>query len=144
MRIWNAATGEIEKVLPSEGSQALAFSGDSRRLLAVKVGGTARLLDVETGRQVKTWNAGKGDWQAFSLNRDGTLVASGGEDRMIHLWDVATGREVARWQGHDGSVTALLFSRDGQTLYSGSSDGTLKLWNLPAIRKELAGLGLDW
>lgn len=99
---------------------------------------------METGRQVKTWKAGNADWQAFSLNQDGTLVASGGEDKMIHLWDAATGRQVARWQGHDGSVTALLFSRDGQTLYSGSSDGTLKLWNLPAIRKELAGLGLDW
>jgi len=144
LRIWNAATGEIEKVLPSEGSQALDFTGDSRRLMAVKVGGTARLFDVETGRVVQTWKAGNEDWQAFSQNQDGALVASGGEDKMIHLWDAATGREVARWQGHNSGVTALLFSRDGQILYSGSSDGTLKLWNLPAIRKELAALGLDW
>ena len=144
LKIWDAATGKVEKVLPSDGSQALVFSGDGRRLLAVKVGATARLFDVDTGQKLRAWKAGKEDWQAFALNPDGTLVASGGEDKMIHIWEVATGREVARWQGHDGGVTALLFSRDGQALYSGSNDGTLKLWDLPAIRKELATLGLDW
>jgi WD40 repeat protein len=41
-------------------------------------------------------------------------------------------------------VTALAFSPDGATLASGSLQGTLKLWNLPALRRELAKLGLDW
>jgi WD40 repeat protein len=71
-------------------------------------------------------------------------VASGGEDRMIHLWDVASGRELVRWPAHDGALTALRFSKDGNTLYSGSRDGALKLWNLPVIRQGLAELGLDW
>jgi WD40 repeat protein len=84
------------------------------------------------------------DWQAFALNPEATLVASGGQDKMIHLWDVASGREVARWPGHEDAVTALLFSLDGQTLYSGSQDGTLKIWSLPFLRKELTALGLDW
>jgi WD40 repeat protein len=144
LRIWNVATGKVEKVLRSEGAQALAFSQDGRRLLGGKVGGTARLFEVETGREVQTWKTSKGDWQAFALSPDGTVVASGGEEKFIHLWDAATGRDLARWQGHDGGVTALLFSRDGQILYSGSQDGTLKLWNLPFIRKELKALELDW
>jgi WD40 repeat protein/tRNA A-37 threonylcarbamoyl transferase component Bud32 len=144
LRIWNAATGKVGKVLPSDGSQALEFSRDGRRLLGIKVGGNARLFDVEAGRALQTWKARNKDWQVGALSPDGTLVASGGDDKLIHLWDAATGREVARWQGHDGGVTALLFGRDGRTLYSGSRDGTLKLWDLPFIRQELKALGLDW
>jgi WD40 repeat protein len=71
-------------------------------------------------------------------------VAAGGEDGLIRLLEVATGRELARWQAHESGVTALAFYRDGDTLASGGSDGTLKLWNLPAIRRELSALGLDW
>jgi WD40 repeat protein len=144
LRIWNTTTGKVEKVLPSEGSESLEFSRDGRRLMGVKVDGTARLFEVDAGRVVHTWKAGKDAWQAFALNTDGTLVASGGEDKMIHLWEASTGRELARWQGHDGAVSALLFSRDDKTLYSGGQDGTLKIWSLPFIRAELKALSLDW
>jgi WD40 repeat protein len=148
IKIWNVATGKVENVLEhQQGAGDLAFSPDGRRLLAFqsgKAGKRATLFDVGTGREVRCWNAAKGDWQAFALNPDGKRVASGGADKTIRLWDSATGRELAHWQGHDGAVTALLFSRDGRTLYSGGQDGTLKLWNLPFIRNELKALGLDW
>jgi WD40 repeat protein len=144
LKIWDAATGKVEKTLPTQGSNDVAFSRDGRRLLAVKFDGTTKLFDVESSRELQSWKSGKADWQAFAMNSDATIVASGGANKMIHLWDVASGRELARWPGHDGGVTALLFSHDGQTLYSGSQDGVLKLWNLPLIRKELEEMGLDW
>jgi WD40 repeat protein/tRNA A-37 threonylcarbamoyl transferase component Bud32 len=144
LKIWNVVKEKPETVLSTEGADVLDFSRDGRRLLAVKVGGTAKLFDVEAGRELRSWKSSKLGWQAFALSPEGTLAASGGNDKMIHLWDVTTGRELARWQGHDGGVTALLFSKDGRTLFSGGQDGTLKLWNLPFIRQELKKLGLDW
>ncbi len=144
LAIWDTAAHQVVRVLRPQAADGLAFSADSRRLLAVNAGERACLFDIDTGDQVREWKFGKGEWQAFALSPTGALVAVGGEDRMIHLWDAASGRELARWQGHDGGVTALLFSRDGQTLYSGGQEGILKLWNLPFIRDELRALKLDW
>jgi WD40 repeat protein len=63
---------------------------------------------------------------------------------MIRLWEVPTGRPLARWEAHDANITVLAFRPDGRTLVSGAADGMLKLWDLPAIRRELAEMGLDW
>src|SRR5262249_21164243 len=139
LKIWDVGTGKVVKELRRcHRVEDLTFSLDGRRLLAIESEdstddrekpGQVVLFDVETGREVQTWKVDSGGWQAFALNPDGTVVASGGADKLIRLWDAATGSELAHWQGHDGGVTALLFSKDGRTLYSGGQDGTLKLWN---------------
>ena len=153
LEIWDTASCKVARTLKTSeegdwnnyGASKLTFSQDGRYLLALRARGErVSVFDVDTGREVRTWTIKQGDWQALALNQDGTLAASGGQDKMIHLWDTVTGRELARWPGHDGEVTVLLFGHDGQTLYSGSQDGTLKLWNLPFIRKELKALNLDW
>lgn len=147
VEIHDTATQQLERVFKNAEATNPVFSPDGRRLLFVfgnPEDWKAGLFDVDSGREIQTWKIKKADWQQYALNPDGTLLAAGGEDRMIRLWDVPSGREVARWQGHDAGVTALLFSKDGQTLYSGSQDGTLKLWNLPYLRKELSALNLDW
>jgi WD40 repeat protein len=144
LEVWDTETCRKERVLRPQAADELTFSGDGRRLLAVNAAERAALFEVDGGREVQTWPLKKGDWQAFALSPNGSLAASGGEDRLIRLWDADRGRELARWQGHDGGVTALLFSGDGRTLFSGGQDGALKLWDLPFLRRELAALGLDW
>jgi WD40 repeat protein len=122
----------------------LHFSPDGRLLFAVFDGGAIAEVDVSTGKRLGLWKGHQGDVLSLAVSPDGRTVASGGEDRTIRLWEATTGTELARWEGHEAKVTALTFSPDGATLVSGSGDGVCQLWDLPAIRKELAGLGLDW
>ena len=155
LEIWDTAGCQIERTIRAKGQSSFSdkatLSPDGRRLLALytdRVGMAAQehagLFDVDTGQELLSWSIKPADWQAFAISPDGTLVASGGEEKLIRLWDASTGRELARWQCHEGDVTTLVFGRDGQTLYSGSQDGTLKIWNLAFLRKELKELQMDW
>jgi WD40 repeat protein len=66
---------------------------------------------------------------------DGTLIATGGADRVAVVWDARKGVELARFGGHERSVSAVAFSRDGRFLASASGEpsyngGGAYLWNL--------------
>ncbi|HEY8093461.1 MAG TPA: hypothetical protein VID93_06740, partial [Acidimicrobiales bacterium] len=61
---------------------------------------------------------------------DGSLLASGGDDKNILLWNPETGRRVRALQGHSGSVSAVTFQPGGTVLASGGADNTIRLWDV--------------
>jgi eukaryotic-like serine/threonine-protein kinase len=69
------------------------------------------------------------DWQP-----DGSRLAEGGDEPLIHILDVPSGKEVALLEGHLGDVTGLRFSPDGTLLASDSWDGTLRLWDCTTLK----------
>jgi hypothetical protein len=144
LRLWDAASGREERTVSAEPADRLAFSPDGGRLLALQAGEAARLFDVASGAELRVWPAGAGEWACFALAPGGRQVAAGGADGVLRLWDAESGRELAHWRAHESGLTALAFHPDGSLLVSGGRDGLLRLWDLPALRKELAALGLDW
>jgi WD40 repeat protein/tRNA A-37 threonylcarbamoyl transferase component Bud32 len=155
LEIWDVRKGnklhEVElltKLGPSRDHnhsvRNAVFSADGKWLFTASDKGRLDRIDVEAGKVVATWTAAEDELPALALHPEGTMIAFGGEGRVIHLCDTATGQELARWEAHETSLTALAFSPDGRTLVSGSADGTLKLWDLPSLRRELAALSLDW
>jgi WD40 repeat protein len=154
------SSGKEVIALGHRRAQQLDFSPDGLFLLGIEKGtslkdgkpmiegelgepGTVAVYDTRNGREVRFWKTDVRSWGAVAISPGGHLLASGGQDRKIHLWDVKSGTVVMHWVADDTEITALRFSRDGKTLYSGSRGGTLKLWNLPYIRKELTAIGLD-
>jgi serine/threonine protein kinase/WD40 repeat protein len=149
VRIWEADTGRLIHELPV-GDACLDFSHDSRHLYTA----TGRL--ARRGAELCAWKVGS--WEevrSVPLNRigsspvplhvapDGTVavVWSLTEVRLVHP-DTLT--ELVTLAAPEPDVRiALDFTGDGRTL-GVTSSGTLHLWELPALRRELRALNLDW
>jgi len=60
---------------------------------------------------------------------DADIVASGGEDRCVHVWHRRHGRQLQRLEGHTQAVNAVSWSRAHRVLASASDDRTVIIWS---------------
>ena len=69
----------------------------------------------------------------FAFSADGEMLATGGEDGLIHVWNLTVSKKVQHRftvKGHKYNIRTLAFSPDGKMLASGGQGGTLCLWRV--------------
>jgi serine/threonine protein kinase/tetratricopeptide (TPR) repeat protein len=123
----------------------VAFTPDSRRVLAGGDDNGLRLYEVETGKEVRRFT-GHTHWvYVVALSSDGRRALSGGADRTLRWWDVETGKEV-RVTPHAVAVRVAAFSPDGRRALSvesarGRLGHVIRLWDVETGEevRQLAG-----
>jgi WD40 repeat protein len=127
---------------------ALAYAPNTAVLTAALQGASIHILDTvgqDTALQDEV------EYECLAVSPDGSRLAAGGKDNIIHLWDLRTSTSTSQLRGHSDWISALAWSPSGRYLASGSDDRTIRVWDMenPANTAVLTGHqnyvdGLSW
>ena len=149
VRIWNVATGEVERSFAAEWKPesrvwhsrlspdgkvlALGYQGKERGLV---VEYEVKLWDIATGKEVAAprplWFAP----EVLAITPDGKTIAVARPDGTIRFQDATTGQKRGDFQGQRDRVTAFAFGPSGP-FFSGTLDGTVMAWD-PRVATPLS------
>lgn len=85
LTLWDSDTGSIKKKYPFPFSDAI-FSPDDSRIIATD-GNEIIIIDVLTGRIIKTLNGHNASITQLGVDYKGQLMLSASSDGIIRLWD---------------------------------------------------------
>jgi WD40 repeat protein len=127
-----------------DGQTLVAGSGAPSRF------GELKLIRVADGAIVKDWGQVHSDTILVArFSPDGTMVATGGADKLLRLHRVDSDAPVRTLEGHTHHVLGVAWHDDGHLLASSSADNTIKVWDvetgtstrtIPGFGKEVTAL----
>jgi RNA polymerase sigma factor (sigma-70 family) len=141
LRLWDARTGRLLRTIASETLSVRGFGiSPDGKLVAVggflpqkpdgTLPGATRVLDVATGKEVRTFPRADRDTDHCSLafTPDDQLLLSLGDSGILRVEEIATGAELLRQQFPRDILPELAVSPDGKTLAVASGPNTRKLY----------------
>ncbi|MEU4443406.1 protein kinase [Actinosynnema sp. NPDC050801] len=135
------ATAQEPRNTPVNGVEpnyptGVSFSPDGRTLAVTLAGGRIGLWDlVDPGSEWRILPGHDSIAIDVEFSPDGSVLATGGGDRLVRLWRIKDGVEVGRLTGNDSPVRRVAWSPDGRTLATASQDTVLRLWEVDGARQ---------
>ncbi|MEN2992466.1 MAG: WD40 repeat domain-containing protein [Bacteroidia bacterium] len=124
------ATRQVQRQIPADPELVFTVQYCPTSPLAASGGksGTLRLWDADFQC---VWEVAAHTYALNTLawHPSGKWLATGGRDRLIHIWDVTKKVKRLTLRGHQRSVNALLWLGP-DTLASAGDDGLIKIWHL--------------
>ena len=130
LKLWDAYDGrELRSISLAAQAVSLSFSPDSK-LLAFRLNQSLLLLDVQSGRELRAWEAHWTSPAPLAFSRDGKTLWSNGGDGTVRVWEVASGKALRVFQCSEASVHQVVLSPDERFFATASDDGMAKVWEV--------------
>jgi len=125
INIWDVGRNRRQKNFSLVGHtdtvESIAFSPGGKILASGSRDQTARLWDLDSGKELGTLAGHASAVNVVAFSSDGKSLATGSYDRTIKLWDVSTLKILNTLSGHEQQVTSVAFSPDANFLVSSSA-----------------------
>ena len=112
--------------------RSVAFSPAGDQIVSGSYDSIVRILDVETGKEVKKFEGHSGAVYSVAYSQNGEKIVSGSEDKTLILWNAETCKELKKFQGHTSFVISVAISTNALNVVSGSDDKAVILWDVEA------------
>ncbi|MEM9276327.1 MAG: CHAT domain-containing protein, partial [Cyanobacteria bacterium P01_F01_bin.143] len=111
----------------------IAFSADNKYFATGSIDGTAKLIEISSGKETIISHQDSVSEIAFSA--DNKYFATGSIDRTAKLVELSSGKETII--SHQDSVDEIAFSADNKYFATGSRDGTAKLIEISSGKETI-------
>ncbi|MEM7475594.1 MAG: LpqB family beta-propeller domain-containing protein [Planctomycetota bacterium] len=149
VRLWNATTGEQQRVLRGheESVTSISFSPDGSKVVSGSKDQLVKLWDVATGERLADLAGHKDEVTRVRFSPDGSRVASVSKDGTLKIWNLQ-GELVLNNQVHEGDgnggfdsyefgLTSVAWSLDAAVIAVGDRNYNVTVWD--ALSGELRG-----
>ena len=130
IKIWDIQSGKFAREFPSihtDAVLALEFSADGKFLASGAADKTARVIDLSSGKVVKSFEGHTHHILGVAWSLDGRTLATAGADNVVKVWDFTTGDRKKNIEGYDKEVTAVRFAGAGEQMITSSGDNKVRL-----------------
>lgn len=107
---------------------AVACSPDSRYAASGSRDRTAKLWELATGREIRTFFGHEGSVNDLAFSADGQYLLTSSSDATARIWEVETGTLVFTTPPEKKLLTTVAFSPDMQYFITGGYPSEAKIW----------------
>ena len=136
LRVWSVEGLLLEQVsIAAATTSAAVFVAEDKGYVGIDKNNALRsgsfaLLKLVAGHE--------GPVNSIKLSADGSMIFSGGEDKVVRRTALADGTTQGTFTGPAGAITDLAISGDGKVLVAAAAPGAVHQWDLAAATANQA------
>lgn len=130
LKLWRVKDGTLVRDFPnvhSDSVLALDISADGKLLASGAADRMGKVVDVATGKVLKTLEGHTHHVMGIAWKRNGRTVVTTGADNVVKVWDATTGERKKNIEGFGKEITAAAFVGIGDELIVSCGDGQVAM-----------------